>query len=104
MSRPVKEGELFKCITVFGKVFKLYYGYYEEQDRYSKLAELIPVYPNFIKNPLYTDDGYPFATEMQDICEHYKGDSNSEACYSCSHFKKGEELIGLCLCKERRHI
>lgn len=102
MSVSAKEGELFKCVTVFGRDFKLYYGYYEEQDRYSKFAELIPVYPNFIKNPLYTGDGYPFATEMQDICEHYEGDSDSDVCYKCSHFKKGEELIGLCLCKERR--
>ncbi len=104
MSTCVKEGALFKSINVFGRIFDIYYGYYEERDRYSKYSELIPVYPDFIKNPVFSDDGFPFATEMQDICEHYIGEKDCESCYRCSHFTKGDELIGICRCTQRRQI
>lgn len=98
----IRDGDLYKSVEVFGKIFNLYYGYYTEEDRQSAYAEPIPVYPNFYEKPQYTDDGYPFATEMQDVCEYYSSNIESDYCYLCSHFKKGTELIGLCSCKERR--
>lgn len=98
----MRDGNLYKVVNVFGKAFELYYGYYDEQDRYSKYAEPVPIYPNFIENPLYDGNGNPFATEMQDICPHYQGKDGEDSCFACSHFCKGDEMIGLCLCKARR--
>ncbi len=102
MGRSAKEGDLYKSINVFGRVFTLYYGYYEEKDKYSKFSEPIPIYPNFIEYPMFTDEGYPFATEMQDICGYYNGAEDGESCYRCLHFHKGNELIGICRCTQRR--
>ncbi len=97
----IRDGDLYKAVDVFGKTFHLYYGFYEEQDKYGKYAEPVPIYPNFIENPEYTDDGYPFTTEMQDICSHYQGKVGEDSCFACSNFSKGSEMIGLCLCKKR---
>lgn len=102
MSNKHKEGDFFKSVELDGKKFDLYYGYYEEKDKYSKYAEPIPIYPDFIRDPVYNDEGYPFATEMQDTCEHFQCDGEGESCYLCSHFCKGEELIGICKCEARK--
>lgn len=91
-----KEGDLYKIVNVFGRAFELYYGYYDERDRLSKYNDPIPIYPNFKENPVYTDSGQPFVTEMQDTCIYYNGKKNEEACFYCEFFKKGEELIGIC--------
>ena len=105
---PPKEGELHKVITTHGKTFELYYGYYEEIDRQNPNTEPMPIYPNFIENPVYTDDGIPFVTAMQDRCNYFKlkakecdeGEDNS--CDNCSHYEKCEELLGVCRCKAKR--
>ena len=70
MNAIVKEGDLYKIITVFGKTFELRYGYYAENERQSKFNEVTPIYPDFRKDPLHTMEGYPFVTQMQDVCEH----------------------------------
>lgn len=100
--KNIKDGELYKTITVFGERFSLYYGYYDDAERGSRYAEPMPIYPDFIKEPLYSPQGYPFATEMQDVCEHYSGKENIDSCYGCRHFQRGEELIGLCRCEAKR--
>ena len=102
MKKPI-EGELFKKLTLHGKTFELRYGYYEEFERESEFGEPIPIYPDFTKTPMYTSDGYPFATQMQNLCEY--GESNIKldaCCVDCRHFIHGDELIGLCKCEERR--
>lgn len=99
--QKICDGDLYKIITIFNSTFELYYGYYEESDRYTKNAEPVPIYPSFLKEPRYTAEGHPFVTEMQDICPYYKGKEGEESCFACSHFQKGEELIGICLCRER---
>ena len=38
-NQVIKERDLYKVITIYGKTFELYYGYYEEKDRYSKYNE-----------------------------------------------------------------
>lgn len=97
-----KEGDLYKVITVFGKTFELYYGYYDERDRYSKYSTVMEIYPDFILNPIYTDEGLPFVTAIQEICEHYKkARDTTNRCVDCIHYQKGVELFGLCMCKER---
>jgi hypothetical protein len=98
----VKDGELYKRIELHGKVFDIYYGYYEEFERESQFAEPIPIYPDFECNPEYTDDGYPFVTHMQALCEY--GDSRfvEGCCFDCRHFSNESDLIGVCRCAQRR--
>ena len=98
-----REGELYKEISAHGRVFRLYYGYYEENDRYSKYNEPVELYPDFIKNPVYTDEGVPFATAMQDPCQFFKGKRDEDStCYHCSYYNKCEELLGICTCTGNR--
>ena len=98
-----KEGDLYKVITAHGKTFELYYGYYEEIDRHSKYNEPRELYPNFLENPVYTDDGVPFITAMQKTCKHFKGEVDEDnTCYQCKYYEKCEELLGVCRCKERK--
>ena len=96
---PKKEGELYKSFTLYGKSFDIYYGFYEPCDRESPLCEAVPIYPDFKAKPIYTDEGYPFVTEIEDACEHFSGEGAKTAdstCGECRHLKKGEEWIGIC--------
>ncbi len=100
-----KEGELYKVVTTFGKTFELRYGYYDEIDRQSPLCEPAVIYPDFVKTPLYTDDGEPFVTMMQDACTNYKGETKRNAdttCADCKYFERGEEWFGICKCIHSR--
>ena len=93
------EGELYRKIELHGRTFALYYGYYEECDKRNPLCEPIVIYPDFTKAPVYTDDGYPFVTMMQDACIHYRGDAKrteDSTCAECSFFLEGEDRIGIC--------
>lgn len=104
MKKPA-EGDIFKIITLHGKSFELRYGYYEDYERESKYGEPIPIYPDFLKEPEYTDEGYPFATQMQDVCEHCDGHLSEDACcVDCSHYLNGDDFIGICLSKNRRRV
>lgn len=102
MDQSIKEGDLYKCITAFGKTFEVRYGYYSETERHSPFHEVIPIYPNFSETPLHTDEGRPFVTQMQDICEHYAGAPEGDDCYSCPHYLHGDELLGICLCENNK--
>lgn len=93
------EGELYKILNIYGNVFEIKYGYYEECDRNNPVVEPMPIYPDFIKNPVYTDGGLPFVTKMQDACQHYIGkEITDKGCAECEHYKHGDELIGICTC------
>ena len=96
-----KEGELFKVIELHGAVFEIRYGYYEETDRQ---FEPVEIYPDFIKNPIYTNDGFPFVTLMQEPCEHFKklSDDPDRDCSNCRYMERGDELIAVCRCDSRR--
>ena len=98
-----KEGELYKVIEAHGATFEIYYGYYDDADRQNPHVEPMEMYPNFLVESKYTADGIPFATALQPPCKYFKGEPDEDnTCYQCSHYKKCEELIGLCLCKARR--
>ena len=103
-----KEGDLFKVIEAHGKLFELRYGYYDERDRQNSHIEPMEMYPNFIETPLFTDEGIPFATAMQDRCNHFRlkskewDEGEDNVCFNCSYYEKCEELLGVCKCKERR--
>ena len=97
-----REGDTYKTVSVFGKSFTLYYGYYEDFERYSPHNEPMPIYPDFVKDPVYTEDGTPIVTEMQDICLYYQGRDDEDSCAACSHFRRIEELFGICNCRHNR--
>lgn len=96
-----KEGDVYKDVTLYGRTFRLFYGYYEDFERNSGDNEPIPIYPDFIKEPVYTSDGYPFVTAMQDICEYYIGRKKGDSCMDCKHFEPSQELFGICKCERR---
>ncbi|MBQ9783885.1 MAG: hypothetical protein IJW29_00085 [Clostridia bacterium] len=100
MENRIKEGDLYRRVTLYGQTFELYYGYYEEFERGH--SEPIPIYPDFLAHPLYTTEGYPFATQMQDMCEKgaFRERSLQDACCgNCAYFRAGEDLFGICTCK-----
>lgn len=101
MKKPT-EGELYKLIKLCGNAFEIRYGYYEDYERENEFSEPIPIYPDFLKEPVYTDEGYPFVTHMQSLCEYGNSTYKEGCCSDCSHFNKGEDLIGLCICANRR--
>ena len=100
-----KEGDLYRVVVTFGKTFELRYGFYEERDRESPLCEPAIIYPDFIRDPMFTENGEPFVTMMQDACGHYKGNTKrtqDSTCAECIYFKQGEEWFGICACGKRR--
>lgn len=98
-----KEGDFYKEVTVFGKTFRLRYGYYESFERESPFNDPMPIYPDFIKEPHYTAEGEPIVTAMQDTCEFYheKNDEDS-SCADCAFFEPGEDLFGVCRCPQNK--
>lgn len=99
-----KEGTLYKSIDLYGRTFEIRYGYYEEFERDSEFGEPLPIYPDFIKNPLHTDDGYPFVTQMQMLCEHGISRYDDGCCADCIHYLHGDEMIGICRCEKNRKL
>ncbi len=99
-TRP-REGELYKVIKLHGATFEIRYGYYEEIDR---AGPPVAIYPDFGENPAYTPEGYPFVTYMQDACPHHRsrGPVSEPDCGSCQHLERGEALIGICRCPQKK--
>lgn len=96
----IRDGDLYKIITLFGQVFELRYGYYEEYERGS--TEPIPIYPNFKQKPVYTNEGFPFVTQMQELCEYGESKFLDGCCADCKYYKDGEDLIGICTNRKNR--
>lgn len=90
----IRDGDLYKTITVDGVVFELRYGYYEEYER--GRSEPVPIYPDLRAEPKYLSDGTPIVTAMQEACDGFVGDDRELGCYGCRHFEECEDLIGLC--------
>ena len=100
-----KEGDLYKVVVTFGKTFELRYGFYEERDRQSPLCAPAVIYPDFIREPQFTEEGEPFVTMMQDACAYYTGNekrTQDSTCAECKHFKRGEEWFGVCAYGKRK--
>ena len=105
-SKPLpQEGELYKTVNVEGVMIELRYGYYEDCDRENPLVEPMPIYPDFIKEPQYAENGAPIITMMQDACEQYTGKKKPDVdCGMCKHFQRKEELFGICTCPENQKL
>ena len=98
-----KEGDVYKELTICGRTFRLLYGYYEDFERESRFNEPMPIYPDFAKDPLYTDEGIPFVTAMQNVCKHYGGKNDEDSsCSDCVFFQKSEDLFGFCNCPQNK--
>ena len=97
-----KDGDLYKVVTIHDVRFELRYGYYEEFER--EIGEPIPIYPDFKRSPQYTSEGYPFVTQMQELCEHGESRFQEGCCADCHHFVDEGELFGICNCSENRKI
>ena len=100
MVKP-QEGEVFKIIMLGGKSFEIKYGYYEDYER--NAGDPIPIYPDFIKEPCYANDGRPFVTQMQDTCKTASDRHLDGFCVECKHFCYGEDLIGFCNFGKNKH-
>jgi len=102
--RIPKEGDLYKEVTAFGRTFRIHYGYYEEFEREGKYNDPMPIYPDLLNFPVYTEDGKPFVTAIQDVCDHYFGVPSAEevGCSDCRYFKLCEDLIGICTCSLKK--
>lgn len=96
----IRDGDLFKVVTVFGKRFELRYGYYEEYER--RHGTPIPIYPNFKETPEYTSDGRPFVTQMQEQCKYGSSNFEEGLCVDCPYYRHGDDLIGICMCNKNK--
>jgi len=93
----IKEGDVYQTIVVGGKAFIIRYGFYSEKDR--KTEEPLPVFPDFITNPEFSECGKPFVTKIQDACEHYESlsaDFGDNWCADCKYFENRSCDISLC--------
>lgn len=102
MSEHRREGDLYKKFRINEKTFYVYYGYYDDIDRKSRYNEPIPIFPDFIASPAYTEDGFPFVTAIQDTCVSFEGTHREDGCHGCTWYEQGEELIGICRCPENK--
>jgi len=100
----IREGDLYKVIKISNQEFEIRYGYYDDKDRFAKYNEPIPIFPDFKKDTVYTLEGFMFVTHMQDKCKYFKGDIKEDACYKCLHYRKKEDLIGICACALNRRM
>ncbi len=101
----IKEGSLCKTLLVEGKQFDIRYGYHSPAER--EHWEPAPIYPNFLREPVYSSRGWPFATANQDICPHYlpkPSVSGEDWCNDCSFYCAGQDLIGTCRCPQRKIV
>ncbi len=95
--------QLYKVFRVGGRSFPVYLEYDEQFD------ETYPAYPDFGKQPEYTEDGRPFATAVQESCPHARPNASGEGlpgdCGGCGWFYREQtpyDLIGVCCCEARR--
>lgn len=98
-----REGDIHEVICVGGHRFTIHYGFYAEEER--DTAEPLPIYPCFITDPHYTQEGHPLVTRIQDACEHYLAGEIGEGdgwCADCVHCTGSHEAIGICKSPNRR--
>ena len=102
MQEKPREGDLYAIVSVSGKEFAIYYGYYDPLDRQS--GDPIPIYPDLKANPVYSPMGQPLVTQMQIACPHYQGAAEEDSCGHCPFFQKAERLFGLCTSPQKRKL
>lgn len=98
-----KEGDLYKRYVVDDHTFEIRYGFYIEEER--GRVEPLPVFPDLVKDPVYTAAGEPVTALVQVPCGHYaprQAERSEGWCGDCIHYDGGKEEMGRCLCPLRR--
>lgn len=98
-----KEGDLYKTYIVDNHTFEIRYGFYDARER--GRVEPLPVFPDLVKDPVYTTTGEPVTSLVQVPCEHYipkKPELAEGWCFDCCHYGGGRNEMGRCLCPRRR--
>ncbi len=97
-----KEGELYKIYEVGGYTFEIRYGYYAENER--GRVEALPIFPDFRKEPVYTEDGYSLASLIHSACQYYKSDKAKPEyhCGDCIYYSEPKQEIAICKCQKLR--
>ena len=71
-----------------------------------KAGRYMEVYPDFIKDPVYTPEGNPIMLTLEDACAFGEKKDTSEAlidCGSCRFYRQMQNtLIGVCGCEKKR--
>lgn len=101
--RCPREGDIYKVIRVGDKTFEIVYGYYSEEEK--QWEEPMPILPDFTKTPIYTINGEPLITRIQDACEFYEVSGKKEGdfwCADCLHNKSPKDEISICGCEHNR--
>ena len=96
---PNKKEKPDYIINVGGREFQLYW-YTDESS-----GELLLDLPNFLEDPIYTNEGRPFTLAVQESCNYGKddddpNDSDPGDCGGCGWFHREVPLapIGICMC------
>ena len=98
----IRDGDLYRTVVIDGVEFRILYGYISEGERERGWAPY-PVYPDFLREPRYTEGGWAFATAFQDVCSHYAPTASGEVwCGNCLYFDKRDKCIGICTHSARR--
>lgn len=97
-----QEGDIHEVVCVGGHSFTIRYGYYTEAER--NITDPLPIYPCFVTDPHYTEEGLPLVTRIQDACEHYRAiqGEGDGWCADCVHCHNAHAEIGICQCPYRR--
>ena len=95
-----QEGDIYSVVNVGGHSFTIRYGYYSETER--GVTEPIPIYPCFLTEPHYTEEGYPLVTRIQDPCEYYEAVDGDGWCADCIHCSSVRDEIGICRCDKKQ--
>ena len=96
------EGDLYRTITIDEHKFELRYGYYAEFERG---GDPVVIYPNLLKERLYTKEGKMLVSAVQDPCKHYgvpHGREKNDCCGDCIYYSEPRDEIGICLCEQNR--
>ena len=101
--RNGKEGmrmEKVKTYNVEGAALTIPLRYDKKSGRYME------VYPDFIKDPVYTPEGHPIMLTLEDACAFGEQKAANEPlvdCGSCRFYRQVQNaLIGVCGCEKNR--
>ncbi len=98
------DGEVYEILEVAGHKFEIRCGYHTTLDEKAGVA--LPIYPDFILEPKYTNTGQPLVTCMQNSCIYYDVVPESDIelkCIDCKYFiNEDRKAIGICTCEERK--
>ncbi len=97
------EGQLYKVIHIDEHRFELRYGYNEEFERES--GQPVVLFPDLGNNPVYTQDGYPVVSAVQDPCRYYTVPEKhmpEQWCADCVYYPGIHQEVGICRCEMRR--